>query len=230
MSRKRYFIRQNSAVNEAEFADRRNMFVHVAGSLTNDDIREIKTEPLDSAVMSALSFKIDELKETSGNRDFSQGSTSGGVTAASAIAALQEAGSKLSRDMIKGTYFAFQQVCYLIIELIRQFYDTPRSFRITGGYAAFDNSEIKSRREELFGVELGEKKPVFDIVCTAAKKSPFSKAAQNELAKQLFQLGFFNPDMAVQALGCLEMMDFEGKESVERTIREGAGMTQKNMI
>lgn len=183
MSRKRYFIRQNSAVNEAEFADRRNMFVHVAGSLTNDDIREIKTEPLDSAVMSALSFKIDELKETSGNRDFSQGSTSGGVTAASAIAALQEAGSKLSRDMIKGTYFAFQQVCYLIIELIRQFYDTPRSFRITGGYAAFDNSEIKSRREELFGVELGEKKPVFDIVCTAAKKSPFSKAAQNELAK-----------------------------------------------
>lgn len=227
MSRKRYFIRQNSAVNEAEFADRRNMFVHVAGSLTNDDIREIKTEPLDSAVMSALSFKIDELKETSGNRDFSQGSTSGGVTAASAIAALQEAGSKLSRDMIKGTYFAFQQVCYLIIELIRQFYDTPRSFRITGGYAAFDNSEIKSRREELFGVDLGEKKPVFDIVCTAAKKSPFSKAAQNELAKQLFQLGFFNPDMAAQALGCLEMMDFEGKESVERTIREGAGMTQK---
>ena len=132
MSRKRYFIRQNSAVNEAEFADRRNMFVHVAGSLTNDDIREIKTEPLDSAVMSALSFKIDELKETSGNRDFSQGSTSGGVTAASAIAALQEAGSKLSRDMIKGTYFAFQQVCYLIIELIRQFYETPRSFRRQG--------------------------------------------------------------------------------------------------
>ena len=43
------------------------------------------------------------------------------------LAALQEAGSKLSRDMIKGTYFAFQQVCYLIIELIRQFYDTPRS-------------------------------------------------------------------------------------------------------
>ena len=226
MSRKRYFIRQNSAVNEAEFADRRNMFVHVAGSLTNDDIREIKTEPLDSAVMSALSFKIDELKETSGNRDFSQGSTSGGVTAASAIAALQEAGSKQSRDMIKGTYFAFQQVCYLIIELIRQFYDTPRSFRITGGYDAFDNSAIKEQSRELFGVQLGTKKPVFDIVCTASKKSPFSKASQNELAKQLFQLGFFNPETAVQALGCLAMMDFEGKEEIERVIRDNAGMNE----
>ena len=33
------------------------------------DIREIKAGPLDSSVMNALSFKIDELKETSGNRD-----------------------------------------------------------------------------------------------------------------------------------------------------------------
>ena len=38
----------------------------------------------------------------------------GGVTAASAIAALQEAGSKLSRDMIKAGYRAFGQVCYLV--------------------------------------------------------------------------------------------------------------------
>ncbi len=226
MSRKRYFIRQNSAVNEAEFADLKNRFVHVAGNLGEEDIREIKAEPLDNSVMNALSFKIDELKETSGNRDFSQGSVSNGVTAASAIAALQEAGSKLSRDMIKGTYFAFQQVCYLIIELIRQFYDTPRSFRITGGYDAFDNSAIKEQSRELFGVQLGTKKPVFDIVCTASKKSPFSKASQNELAKQLFQLGFFNPETAVQALGCLAMMDFEGKEEIERVIRDNAGMNE----
>lgn len=139
---------------------------------------------------------------------------------------IQEAGSKLSRDMIKGTYFAFQQVCYLIIELIRQFYDTPRSFRITGGYDAFDKSAIKEQSRELFGVQLGTKKPVFDIVCTASKKSPFSKASQNELAKQLFQLGFFNPETAVQALGCLAMMDFEGKEEIERVIRDNAGMNE----
>ena len=227
MSRKRYFIRQNSAVNEAEFADMRNRFVHVAGNLGNDDIREITAEPLDSAVMSALSFKIDELKETSGNRDFSQGSTSGGVTAASAIAALQEAGSKLSRDMIKGTYYAFEEVCTLIIELVRQFYDSARQFRITGGYAEFDNREMLSREVSMFGVPIGEKKPVVDVVCTAAKKSTFSKAAQNELALQLFKLGFFKPEMAAEALGCLDMMDFEGKESVERIIKEGASAQGK---
>ncbi len=72
------------------------------------------------------------MKETSGNRDFSQGSTQSGVTAATAIAALQEAGSKLSRDMIRGTYRAYMEECYMVIELIRQFYDEPRKFRILG--------------------------------------------------------------------------------------------------
>lgn len=93
------------------------------GNLGENDIREIQTSQLDSSVVNILQLKIEELKETSGNRDFSQGGTSSGVTAASAIAALQEAGSKLSRDMIKSSYRSFTRVCNLCIELIRQFYD-----------------------------------------------------------------------------------------------------------
>lgn len=228
MSRKRFFIKQNSSIREEEFADWRKPFVHVSGSLSADDIREIKLDPLDSSVMNVLNSKIEELKETSGNRDFSQGGTANGVTAASAIAALQEAGSKLSRDMIKGTYYAFQNVCYLVIELIGQFYDAPRSYRITGenyadnpdgGFAYLDNSLIREQdMGELFGEPLGMRKPIFDVVCRAGKKSPFSKAAQNELAKELFKLGFFSPELKTQALACIDMMDFEGKESVKRLI------------
>ena len=45
--------------------------------------------------------KLTSSKETSGNRDFAQGGTASGVTAAAAIAALQEAGNKLSRDMLR---------------------------------------------------------------------------------------------------------------------------------
>ncbi len=222
MSRKRFFIKHNSAVREEEFADWRRPFVHVAGNLSDDDIREIKIEPLDSAVMTAMNNKIEELKETSANRDFSQGGTAGGVTAASAIAALQEAGNKLSRDMIKGTYFAFQNVCYLVIELIRQFYSTPRSYRIAGGYTAYDNALLKAMPYTVFGQEIEPHEPVFDVICKAAKKSPFSKAAQNELAKEMFSLGFFNPALADQALACIDMMDFEGKEQLVESIRANA--------
>ncbi len=218
MSRKRFFIKHNGAVREEEFADFRRPFVHVAGNLSNDDIREIRLDPLDSAVMTAMNNKIEELKETSGNRDFSQGGTAGGVTAASAIAALQEAGNKLSRDMIKGSYFAFTNVCYLIIELIRQFYDTPRVYLLSGDYKSFDNSLLKDKERFLFGEAIEPHRPVFDVICKAAKKSPFSKAAQNELAKELFHIGFFRPELSEQALAATEIMDFEGKENIRESI------------
>ena len=233
MSRKRYFIRQNSAVNEAEFADLKNRFVHVAGNLGEEDIREIKAEPLDSSVMNALSLKIDELKETSGNRDFSQGSVSNGVTAASAIAALQEAGSKLSRDMLKSAYRTFAKECYLIIDLMRQFYDEERIFRITGKsgeseFVRFSGQVLRAQPARVVGgVELGSHEPVFDIVVSAEKKSTFSRLSQNETAKECYQLGFFAPANADAALAALEMMDFEGIEKVRQRVRQNGTLAQK---
>jgi hypothetical protein len=59
---------------------------------------------------------------------------------------------------------------------------------------------------------------VFDVICKAAKKSPFSKAAQNELAKELFRIGFFRPELSEQSLAAIEIMDFEGKENIREAI------------
>ena len=233
MTNKRYFVKMNGNVNEAEFADQRKRFVHVQGNLTDEDIREIKVEPLDSAVMNVLQLKIDELKETSGNRDFSQGGTTNGITAASAIAALQEAGSKLSRDMLKSTYNAYTKVCYFAIELMRQFYDTQRYFRITGKdgsqqFVQFDNSGlIPQSAGSMGGFDLGERTPIFDIVCKASRRSPFSKAAQNEFAKELFGMGFFNPQVSDQVLACLDMMDFDGKQEVVQRVQQNGTMYQQ---
>ncbi len=229
-SRKRYFIRDNGAVNEKEFADWNRDFIHVAGSgLGEDSIREVSVGAIDNVIPTMLSQKIDELKETSGNRDFSQGGTTGGVTAASAIAALQEAGSKLSRDMIKGSYRAFAKVGYLCIELIRQFYTEPRCFRIVGDngdeFQSLDNRALLPQSQgSIYGLNLGERLPVFDVRVVSQKASPFSKAAQNELAKELYTMGFFRPDMGEQALAALEMMDFEGKDIVKRSISQNQHM------
>ena len=65
--------------------------------------------------------------------------------------------------------------------------------------------------------------PVFDIKVSAQKKSIYTRVSQNELALQLYQLGFFDPLRASQALQCLEMMDFEGKEQVLRLISGNLG-------
>ena len=167
-----------------------------------------------------LNNKIDELKETSGNRDFSQGGVSSGVTAASAIAALQEAGSKLTRDMVKGGYRAFSELNMLAIELIRQFYEEPRFFRVIAPngseeFISYDNASITPKKQSgLFGIEIASRVPIFDIKVSSEKSSPFSKISQNELALQLYNAGMFNPELKTQALAALSMMDFEGKDEI----------------
>ena len=159
--------------------------------------------------------------------------TTGGVTAASAIAALQEAGSKLSRDMLKSAYRAFARQCYLIIELMRQFYDEQRVFRITGqrGESEFVPFSAQGLRAKpvpaVGGVELGSREPVFDIVVSAAKKSTFSRLSQNETAKECYKLGFFDPANADAALAALEMMDFEGVEKVRARVRQNGTLAQQ---
>ena len=218
---KRYFINSSGAVNEEEFADWSNTFVHVNGSnLGDDSIREIKSNSIPEIYLGILNNKIDELKETSGNRDFSQGGVSSGVTAASAIAALQEAGSKLTRDMVKSGFRAFCELNRFAIELIREFYDEPRFFRIvmpngSEEFISYDNSSLLYEKEsDLFGVVLNGRKPIFDIKVSSEKSSPFTKISQNELALQLYNAGIFNKEYREQALLALNMMDFEGKSEV----------------
>ena len=217
--KRRFFISDNTGINEEEFADWSKEFVHVAGNIDERNLKEISVSQLDSGIVAVLNQKIDELKETSGNRDVSQGGVSGGVTAASAIAALQEAGSKLSRDMIKGSYRAFKNINYLIIELICQFYDDSRTFRICSSDGKYDF--VNFSKSEFFG-SLKDKQIVFDIYVTSQKSSPFSKTAQNELAKELYSAGMFDPKHAQPALVCLEMMDFEGRNNIMSKVSENS--------
>lgn len=232
----RWLVKDSCSINEEEFADMNKTFVHVAGNLNDDNVKQITPPKLDSIVPTIRNNKIEELKETSGNRDFSQGSTASGVTAASAISALMEAGSKLSRDMLKSAYRAFQNECYLVIELIRQFYTEPRCFRITGEmgkqeFVQFDNRGIAPQAlGNDFGIALGERLPVFDVTVTASKKSTYSKMAQNELALQFYQLRFFDPQQADQAITCLEMMDFDSKDKIMQKIQSNGTMYQQLMM
>ena len=232
-SKQRYVLSDAAGVNEEELADFSRDIVHVVGRLGDDSFRPLQTTGLQGNNLSYRNSRIEELKEISGNRDMTQGGTAGGVTAASAIAALQEAGSKLSRDMLKSAYRAFAKECYLIMDLMRQFYDEERVFRIIGetGRSEFVHFSGAALRAQALpgvgGVELGSREPVFDIVVSAEKKSTFSRLSQNETAKECYQLGFFAPRNADAALAALEMMDFEGIEKVRQRVRQNGTLAQR---
>ncbi len=226
----RYFIRSDGSVNESEYADLSRDFIHVDSGLGQDSILPVQTKGLNEIYVSVVNNKITELKETTGTRDVTLGGTSGGVTAASAIAALQEAASKDSRNISRASYRAYRRLCLMVIELIREFYEIPRYFRILGEqgmarYVSYSNVGLRPQAQGIeMGVDMGYRLPVFDIEVSAQKKSPYSKLSQNELALNFFERGFFNPALADQALACLEMMDFDRKHFVMQRISENGGI------
>lgn len=238
----RYLKRNDGGINEQEFADWTKPIVHVDGNIDDSNMRPIETKSLDTNYINVLTNKIDELKEVAGNRDVNNGGTTGGVTAASAIAAMQEASGRTSRDASKSAYRAYSKIVNLIIELIRQFYSLPRQFRITGNdgneqYVTYSNQGLQMQPQgSAFGMDMGMRKPVFDIKVSAQKQNPYSKLSQNELAIQLFGLGIFNPELSDQALAMVQMMDFDDKNKVIQTIQkngtlyEKLAMTQQQML
>lgn len=229
----RYFRRIDGGVNVKQFLDLSNPLVDVDGDLGEDTLRRIDTNNLDGNYIAVLDRTIQELRETSGNTETSTGNIQSGVTAASAIAALQEASGKGSRDSTQTSYRAFTEIIEQCIELIRQFYDMPRQFRITGAYGmeqyvSYSNAGLIPQHQGVaFGEDMGYRLPVFDVKVSAQKKDAYTKMSQNELALQLFKMGMFNPNMVDQALVTMEMMDFEGKDELMQKLARNGAMFQK---
>ena len=220
----RWMLREDSGVNENELLDLSNDIIHTAGSIREDNVRQFQASPVDSYIIAHRNDKIAELKEILGNRDFNQGSTYGGVTAYGAIVALQEAGSKLSRDIIHGGYECYSQLIYMCIELVRQFFDSERKYRITGSdgeieYISYSNKNLNGKLNSA----------VFDVSVQAEKTNPFSRVSQNQTALDFYKNGLFKPENAVQAIMTLEMMSFEGKERLLSNIRKNKEEYDKKM-
>ncbi len=229
----RYVCRNDGGLNEDEFSNPNKLLVHTDGNLGEDSFAPINTPTfINSNYISILDQKVNEMKETAGNRDATTGGTTAGVTAASAIAAMQESAGKTSRDQIATSYESYKEVVYLVIELIRQFYTIPRQFRIIGerGKAEFTQYSNMGLQPQYqgndFGVDMGYRVPVFDIDVKAEKESAYTQLSQNELALEFYNQGFFNPQNSDQALACMDMMEFQGKNAVTDKIQQNGTLYQ----
>lgn len=233
--RQRWLIKRGAGIKTEDFLDMSKTVIEADGSIDSDAVRDLQAQPIPSQIMTHRTEKIEEIKELLGNRDFSQGATSGGVTAYGAITALQEAGSKLARDGIKASYRAFAGISYMVVELIRQFYTEERSFRILGDsetepqYISYDNSVLQGQSVPLnVPITLDDgtvqterfRKAIFDIKIVAQRKNPFNTISHNQMVMELFSGGAFNPDNADQAILALQNMIMDNKESMIEGIRE----------
>ena len=227
----RFFIRDDGSINLGEYNNKSKKFVRVEGSLGEENIRPIDTKPLDSIYVNFLTQKIDELKYVTSNQDVNNGVAPSGVTSASGIAALQESQGKNARATNKTFHSAFREVCYQIVELMRQFYDVPRTFRINPdgmdeSFVQYNNAGLVPQAQSTMGIDMGLRIPEFDIDVTSEKANPYRKMEINDLALSFYNSGFFNPQMTDQALACINMMDFTKKEEVMQKIAENGTLAE----
>ena len=214
-SRQRYFSKRSSGINIEEFADIDRDIVSIEGDI-EEAAKPIASTSLTANPIIHRENKKSELKELLANRDFQQGQTTGGVTAASAIKALRETGEKRSRKMIAGTYDVYKELIFMTIELIRQFYNDERTFRVDPEPGRREFIEFSNRmlRRSVFDPATGSRasRPVeFDIEVVPQAEDPFTQEQQNETALTLWNAGFFLPQNLEQARMVLKNMDFKGK-------------------
>lgn len=186
--------------------------VHEGDSLNG--ITWFSTPPLPSYIIEYIQTIRKSIKDESGANDFSRGTTNSGVTAASAIAVLQEQASKRARMAARQMHGAYKDAVRMEIEVEREFNVLPRQVFINNDGAkeayTFD-SAIMVRH-----TELGNEIPIeFSVSIKVQKENKWSIMAHNELILQIAQIcgGAIGPDAII------ELMQFEGKEAVLSKIR-----------
>ena len=220
----KFLVSEESGINMEQLQDPTQRVVVCEHSVDDRYIKEFVTNAMPGVYVQILNNKIEELKQTSGNQDVANGVSAGGATAYSAIKTLIETAGKNMKGANYGAYRAYKRVLLMVIELIRQFYEIERFFRITGElgeqeFVAYDNRGLKPQPLVLFGQDLGMRSPIFDIEVTAEQESEYSKMAQNEDAIRLQSLGVFNPQMADQSMMLLQMMDFRGRDELMQKVQ-----------
>lgn len=216
-SRVRFWAKKSLGVNLDDFTDMSKGIIEVEGDIDEEKLKRIDVGSIDGSVIDIKKLKIEELKETTGCRDVMVGGTTSGVTAASAIGMLQNAGNKLSRDGIENSCRACVEIWEMTLELIRQFYDEERVFRIVGEsgeytYESFSALKINGDTDD--GCH------VFDIEIETRKRSPGEREKMNEFALKLYELGAFDKENIEKTRLMLGIMDFDGIAALREELSE----------
>ncbi len=184
--------------------------VHRGESLSG--VTWFSTPALPGYLISYIEKIRESIKEESGANESSRGNVRQGVTAASAIEALQEASNKRARMATTQLHEAFRQAVRMEIEVEREYNFFLRPVRIT------ENGRTVAAGFDSGTLFLGKGKsrvPVeFFVSVRAERQSLSSAAARNDTLMQLVAIGALDPADAVP------LMDFDGKEQVVKAIEE----------
>ena len=150
----------------------------------------MQTQPFTGAATQQMLQMQTDIKQDSGQNQFTRGETAGGVTAASAISALQEAGGKITRLRTNVFNQGYKAIVEQVMWLISQFYDKKRLMMVTGREYTQKQREVSADPARLFG----ERKkghlppPPYIVQVQVQRRNPLRQQAQNELFMQAYSM------------------------------------------
>lgn len=215
----RMLVQRNANIDLKQLADWNQNIVE-GNSIDEGTVRWFDTKPLTGMVNQQMLQFQNDMKMDSGQNQFSRGEVSGGVTAATAISSLQEAGGKITRMRTAVLSAGFKRVVEQILWLVSQFYTKDRAVMITGEDQ--QRREVHLDAKRLMPGNRGNKPyppPPYTVQIQIQRRNPLRVAAQNDLMIQAYS-------MAAQAgqnfpLSTLfDLLVVDGKDRVLPKLRE----------
>ena len=228
--------------------------------IDEDAVRWMQSQPLNSMAFNLmLQFETD-IKQDSGQNQFTRGETAGGVTAASAISALQEAGGKITRLNTNRLNQAFKEMVEQVVWLINQFYTGRQARLITGRRG--DLRMVDMDAEKLMGMipklpegagalppqqqaemilmaaqeALDRKRggalppPPYSVQIQVQRRNPLRVQAQNESILQAYAMAA-QANIPFKLSTAFELLALDGKEKIIPALQESeAQMDQMNAL
>ena len=204
---------QKGVIDRDDFIDFNKEYIEVEGSPAAVAMWQ-DIQPLPSYIMNYIMSIRETIKSESGANDQARGETSGGITAASAITALQDMATKRSRLESRAFNYAFKEAVRMLVDVLREFSVVPREVPITvnGKLKKFKFSN--ENLSKLFGKEA--QLPVeYFVEIKTARQTRYTMMTHNELWLQMMQTLAGTVDPVIM----LEGIEGDEKEDLLDNIR-----------
>lgn len=225
-SKGRLLVNRNAGIDKEALLDWENDVVE-GDRIDASALQWMQTTPFTGMVTSQMLQLQNDIKQDSGQNQFTRGETAGGVTAASAISALQEAGGKMTRMRTNALNSGFREIVEQVMWLISQFYDQDRVLFVTGRKEG-ELKEVDASPEHLFGRRKSGMipPPPYTVQVQVQRRNPLRQQAQNELFMQAYSMSAQAGQVFPLSV-LFELLQVDGKDKILPVLRQTDAITQQ---
>lgn len=165
-------------------------------------------------ILQEVEYVLRDFEDISGQHEVTKGQTPPGVTAATAIAYLQESDDSYLLPSFKNLERAYGQIARQTLLLFTQFWDAPRLVKVVGKDDAFSTLLL----------DASDVARATDVRIEPGSALPQSKAARQAFIMDLMMNGFVPPNEG------LDMLEIGGKQKLMDLLKNDVRQAQRENI